>query len=461
MLSNAGVTDMLWLDCVLYHHEMMDGSGFPQGISEKNIPPMARLIAACDFYCSEVQAKKYTQGCPANSVLIELFAIKSQQYDIKLAPLFYNSLTIIPAGALVELENGNNAIVVTRKEELSSITFILQELDENFQPLDKTYQAHSDKIKQVLPLSYGLKIPLDKIWNYPASPSQKFITGRGYGKPPQKMELIKTKRIIQSSDLPVMPDILSEIEKEMSEKSPDVNKIAHLIGSDVALSALTLKTVSKLVASSEAVNSILHAITILGLDKLNGLVKAASLTLMFTDLDNKLLNYWEDAQTTALAAARIAEDLEGIETDEAYMAGLFQSVGCLLLSIKFNDYFDKSFDNSIEHPFTFLADEQAEFGTDRGIVSYLLCHEWALPESIKLATYYRNIESYSQISDTKIRTITAIISLASYITDLINKFSIEPNSEQLSLLDKTLDELMLNYEDVEKMKMEIMIEMKN
>jgi len=132
-----------------------------------------------------------------------------------------------------------------------------------------------------------------------------------------------------------------------------------------------------------------------------------------------------------------------------------------LLSIKFKDYFDKTFDKSIEQPFTFLADEQSEFGTDRGIVSYLLCHEWALPEAIKLSTYYRNIESYSQINDTKIRTITAVISLASYITDLINKFSIEPNSEQLSLLDKTLDELMLKYEDVEKMKMEIMIEMKN
>jgi HD-GYP domain-containing protein (c-di-GMP phosphodiesterase class II)/HD-like signal output (HDOD) protein len=461
MLSNAGVSDKLWLDCVLCHHEMMDGSGFPQAISEKKIPPMARLLAACDYYCSEVQAKKYAQGCPANSVLIELFATKSQQYDIKLAPLFYNILTIIPAGALVELENGNNGIVITRNEDQSNNTFIMQELDSDFQPIDKAYQGHSDKIKKVLPLPYGLNIPLDKIWNYPTSSTQKVMTGRAYGKPPLKMELVKARRIIQSSDLPVMPDILSKIQKEMDNKSPNVNKISYLIASDVAISALTLKTVSKLVTSTEAVNSILHAITILGLDKLNGLVKAASLTLMFTNLDQKLLNYWEDAQTTALAAARIAEEISDLEIDEAYMAGLFQNVGCLLLSIKFKDYFDKTFDNSIEHPFTFLADEQSEFGTDRGIVSYLLCQEWALPEKIKLAAYYRNIENYSQISDTKIRTITAVISLASYITNLINKFSIEPNSEQLSLVDKTLDELMLNYDDVEKMKMEIMIEMKN
>ena len=151
----------------------------------------------------------------------------------------------------------------------------------------------------------------------------------------------------------------------------------------------------------------------------------------------------------------------GIEAEEAYMAGLFQSVGCILLSIKFKDYFDKTFDKSIQHPFTFLADEQSEFGTDRGIVSYLLCQEWALPEAIKLATYYRNIKDYSQISDNKIRTITAVISLASYLTDQINQFIVKPSSEQLSLLDKTLDELMLNYEDVDKMKMEIMIEMKN
>lgn len=461
MLMDASVSDQLWLDCVLYHHEMMDGSGFPLAVNEKKIPPMARMLAACDYYCSELQATKYSQGTPANMLLIDLFATKSHQYDIKLAPLFYNSLTIIPAGALVQLANGNNAIIVTHKEKNSSVAFIVQELDTKSQPINKAYQVNSDKIVAVLPLPYGLNIPFYKIWGYPSPKEQKIITGRVNGNPPKRMELVKARRIIQSCDLPVMPDILSQIQKEMDNKAPDVNRIAHLIGSDVALSALTLKTVSKLIVSSEAVHSILHAITILGLDKLNGVVKAASLTLMFNDLDKKLLNYWEDAQTTALAAARIAEDVSDIEVDEAYMAGLFQSAGCLLLSIKFDNYFDKTFENSIQHPFTFLEDEILVYGTDRGIVSYLLCQEWALPEAIKLATYYRNIKSYSQIKDNRIRTITAIISLASYITELINKFGFEPNTEQLSLLDKTLDELMLTYEDVEKMKTEIMIEMKN
>jgi len=440
---------------------MMDGSGFPHALSEKEIPPMARLLASCDYFCSELQAKKYSQGKAANLLLIDLLATKSQQYDIKLAPLFYHSLAIIPAGALVQLDNADNAVIVSHKADKSGISFIVHELNEKFQPINKSYQVNPDKIKTVLPLPYGLKIPVYKIWDYPAPKVHKIITGRDSGKPPQKVELIKARRIIQNSDLPVMPDILQQIQKEMACKTPDVNKIAHLIGSDVALSALTLKTVSKLVRSSEAVHSILHAITILGLDKLNGVVKAASLTLIFTDLDKNLLNYWEDAQTTALAAARIAEELSDIETDEAYMSGLFQSVGCLLLSIKFKDYFAKTFDNSIEHPFTFLKDELSQYGTDQGIVSYLLCQEWALPKAVKLATYYRNIKSYSKISDRKIRTLTAIISLASYITELINKFGFEPNNEQLSLLDKTLDELMLKYEDVEKMRMEIMIEMKN
>jgi len=91
----------------------------------------------------------------------------------------------------------------------------------------------------------------------------------------------------------------------------------------------------------------------------------------------------------------------------------------------------------------------------------MLCQEWALPDAIKLATYFRYIKNYSQIKDTKIRTITAVISLASYITDMINKFNVDPNDEQLSLLDKTIDELMISYEEIEKMKTEIMIEMKN
>jgi len=461
MLVKAGVNDKLWLDCVLYHHEMMDGSGYPEGLKEKQIPPMARLLAACDYYCSEIHAKKYTNGKAANVAIVDMFTTKNTQLDSKLAPLFYNSLAIIPAGSLVQFDDNKKGLIIKREVTNSIHSFILSELDEKYQPIEKQIPISTDRINTVLPQPYGLKISLYEQWGYPLPQLQQFVSGRVYGQPPSKLELVKTRRIIQASDLPVMPEVVADIQEEMDRKEPDVNKISHLIGSDMALSALILKTVTKLVTSSKSVQSIPHAITILGLDRLNGVVKTAGLTLTFNQLDDKLLNFWEDAQTTALAAARISEELTDIEPEEAYMAGLFQSAGCLLLSIKFKGYFDKTFDKAIKHPFTFLSDEQEEYGTDRGLVSYMLCQEWALPDAIKLATYYRYIESYSQIQDSKTRTITAVISLASYITDMINKFSIEPNNEQLSLLDKTLDELMLNYEEIEKMKTEIMIEMKN
>lgn len=461
MLKGAGINDNLWLDCVLYHHETMDGSGFPEGLKEKQIPPMARLLAACEFYCNQVHAKKYVEGQPSNQALIKLFTENIGKYDTKLSPLFYNCLSIIPSGSLVQLDENNKGLIIKRQVKESDACFVINLMDDKLQLTEQKVELSADKIKQVLPLPYGLKISLYQTYGYPSPQLQQFVSGRVYGRPPSKMELVKTRRIIQASDLPVMPEVISEIEEEMELREPDVSKIAHLIGSDMALSALILKTVTKLVTSSTPVQSIPHAITILGLDRLNSIIKTAALTLTFNDLDDKLLNYWEDAQTTALAAARISEELSDITPEEAYMAGLFQSAGCLLLSIKFDNYFDNTFDKAIRQPFSFLEYEQEEYGTDRGLVAYMLCQEWALPDSIKLATYYRYIKSYSQIKDIKVRTLTAVISLASYITDMVNKFSIDPNDEQLSLLDKTLDELMLNYEEIEKMKTEVMIEMEN
>ncbi len=114
MLQAIGVTDKVWLDGVFQHHEMIDGSGYPDGISGDEISIGAKIIAVADKYSANVSPRAYRESLTAQEALRQFFVEKGQQYDGKLCMLFINELGVFPPGAFVKLVNGEIAIVIRR-----------------------------------------------------------------------------------------------------------------------------------------------------------------------------------------------------------------------------------------------------------------------------------------------------------------------------------------------------------
>ena len=48
---------------VLYHHERLDGSGYPYGIKEEGIPIEARIVAVADTYDALTSNRPYRTAC--------------------------------------------------------------------------------------------------------------------------------------------------------------------------------------------------------------------------------------------------------------------------------------------------------------------------------------------------------------------------------------------------------------
>src|SRR3569623_1854306 len=59
LLAQAGVTDPVWLSCVLHHHENEDGSGYPFHLSGQDIPQNAKIISLSDRYCASITGRIY------------------------------------------------------------------------------------------------------------------------------------------------------------------------------------------------------------------------------------------------------------------------------------------------------------------------------------------------------------------------------------------------------------------
>jgi HD-GYP domain-containing protein (c-di-GMP phosphodiesterase class II) len=114
LLQGAGISDELWLNIVLQHHERVDGSGYPHALRKDQICQEARLVAVSDCYAAMVSNRSYRGAIPARDVLKQLFLAKGKEYDETLSLLLVKELSIFPPGGFVALENGEQAMVIKR-----------------------------------------------------------------------------------------------------------------------------------------------------------------------------------------------------------------------------------------------------------------------------------------------------------------------------------------------------------
>ena len=72
------------VEAVLFHHERWDGSGYPLGLREDQIPIEARILAAADALESMTSARAYRAALPVDHAVGELVRGRGTQFDPKI-----------------------------------------------------------------------------------------------------------------------------------------------------------------------------------------------------------------------------------------------------------------------------------------------------------------------------------------------------------------------------------------
>jgi len=73
---------------VLYHHERIDGRGYPEGLAGENIPLMGRLICIADCFDAMTTNRTYRSALPLPVALAEVRRCAGTQFDPKFAEVF-------------------------------------------------------------------------------------------------------------------------------------------------------------------------------------------------------------------------------------------------------------------------------------------------------------------------------------------------------------------------------------
>lgn len=78
-------------DVALCHHEKWDGSGYPKGLSGKDIPDCARIVAIADVFDALTMKRPYKEAWPVESALEEIRKGAGSHFDPDYAGSFFNA----------------------------------------------------------------------------------------------------------------------------------------------------------------------------------------------------------------------------------------------------------------------------------------------------------------------------------------------------------------------------------
>jgi putative nucleotidyltransferase with HDIG domain len=112
LLRQKGV-DKLIIDTANYHHERIDGKGYPEQLNASYLHKYVRMVSIVDVYDAITSARPYKVGSPAFDALKILFSERDKHFDNDLVEAFIRMVGIYPPGTLVEMTNGEVGIVVS------------------------------------------------------------------------------------------------------------------------------------------------------------------------------------------------------------------------------------------------------------------------------------------------------------------------------------------------------------
>ncbi|MEO8152242.1 MAG: HD domain-containing phosphohydrolase [Rhizobacter sp.] len=109
MLRAAGVTDKEWITAVEQHHEWIDGSGYPNKLTEMS--EMGKALKYADVFMAKISPRAIRQPLTVQEAARQLFKLDGGG---PMAMAIIKEFGIYPPGEVVKLKSGELAVVIRR-----------------------------------------------------------------------------------------------------------------------------------------------------------------------------------------------------------------------------------------------------------------------------------------------------------------------------------------------------------
>ncbi|MEZ4484018.1 MAG: HDOD domain-containing protein [Syntrophotaleaceae bacterium] len=150
--------------------------------------------------------------------------------------------------------------------------------------------------------------------------------------------------VLQGDSLPTLSPVASRLISITAHEDTTISDIADLVSKDISLSAKILKVVNSAFYSfPQSIVTIHQAASILGTNAVRSLVLSFSF-LQPTRSGNQgfdYLSFWSRSLAEAVASRMLMASVDREAAEEAFVAGLLQNLGVLVLARAFPEEYEK------------------------------------------------------------------------------------------------------------------------
>ncbi|MBT9491080.1 MAG: HDOD domain-containing protein [Paucibacter sp.] len=267
----------------------------------------------------------------------------------------------------------------------------------------------------------------------------------------QELDASRKSGPLKTIVIPPCPELLTRLQQAMAQAQPDLNEVARIAASDVAMSATLLRTANSPVHIADGMpcTTVGQAMTRIGLKETSAIMTGFLLKNAIPINSPQLARFWERSAKRAAAMAFVARQLPGLSVDLAHTYGLFCHVGMPVLLQCVRGYGSTMVEAAARIDRSYIATENANHRTDHAVAGALLARAWHMaPELMAGIRLHHDLLSLGdKIVEPEVHTLVAAGLIAEHLMRLHE--GLPEDADWAAHAPKALEWLSVSLADVE------------
>ena len=271
-------------------------------------------------------------------------------------------------------------------------------------------------------------------------------------------ELDKGRRqgALQRIVIPPCPELLSRLREVLAQPDADLQEVARIASSDVAMSAVLIRQANgPMFAAGQPVQTVGQAMNRLGLQQTASVLTGFLVQRAIKVTSVHLQRFWERAAKRAMAMIFLSRKFPGMSEDVAHTYGLFCHVGLPVMMQSVPGYGGTLVEARARKDRTMIQTENVNHKTDHAVVGALVARVWRLAPSVMAAI--RLHHDHDILEDHRIDTEVKMLAAVGMLAErMMHKHEgIEPDRDWLDSSAQVLQWLEVTEEELETWDLEL------
>ena len=221
----------------------------------------------------------------------------------------------------------------------------------------------------------------------------------------------RAKGPLRLISIPPCPALLVRLYAALAEAEPDLQEVARIASSDVAMSATLLRNAnSAQYSADQPVRTVGQAMNRLGLDASAHLLTETLMRQAIQADHPRLQRFWERSALRAAAMFHLGKKLPGVVPELAQLYGLFCHVGIPVLLQRMPGYGATLVEAQARKDRSGIETENQNHRTDHAVVGALVARVWQVAPSVMAAIRLHHDHAFltSSNQDAEVQTLVAL-----------------------------------------------------